>query len=302
MTPRRSLVALLLALLLGVSIAAPRVLATTLGEPLPGAPGEMADDGGDAEADAPASDEAAPDEPLPEPGAEPTEGATGGGGGGGSDEVPDDTPPSEPSSEPSSGPSPAATAPVITLGDLLGASSQGSPLDAALALEIIRGDAPAGARAIEVSDHRSFRGARTYALREIRRWSRMPRLGIDSATVWIRFDRGERTPFAVATGRDSTAPRIEALRARTGSRTGSGLRSFEILLSGADRETGIASVELRLEGSRPISLDYAGSIAIGPFAGFPGRSPVLLQRGDVLELRIVDAAGNASGWRRVRLP
>jgi len=299
MTRRRSLVALLLALLLGVSVAAPRVLATTLGEPLPGAPGEMADDGGDAETDAPASDEAAPDEPLPEPGAEPTDDATGGGG---SDEVPDDTPPSEPSSEPSSGPSPTATAPAITLGDLLGASSQASPFDAALALEIIRGDAPAGARAIEVSDHRSFRGARTYALREIRRWSRMPRLGIDSATVWMRFDRGERTPFAVATGRDSAAPRIEALRARTGSRTGGGLTSFEILLSGADRETGIASVELRLEGSRPISLDYAGSIAIGPFAEFPGRSPVLLQRGDVLELRIVDAAGNASGWRRVRLP
>ena len=300
MTRRRSLVALLLALLLGVSIAAPRVLATTLGEPLPSAPGETADDGGDAETDAPASDEAAPDEPPPEPGAEPTDDATGDSGP--TDEAPDDTPPSEPSSEPSSRPSPAATAPAITLGDLLGASSQGSPFDAALALEVIRDNAPAGARAIEVSDHRSFRGARTYALREIRRWSHMPRLGIDSATVWMRFDRGERTPFAVATGRDSAAPRIEALRARTGSRTGGGLTSFEILLSGADRETGIASVELRLEGSRPISLDYAGSIAIGPFAEFPGRSPVLLQRGDVLELRIVDAAGNASGWRRVRLP
>ncbi|MEY4388358.1 MAG: hypothetical protein RLZZ432_77 [Chloroflexota bacterium] len=162
MTRRRSLVALLLALLLGVSIAAPRVLATTLGEPLPGAPGEMADDGGDAETDAPASDEAAPDEPLPEPGAEPTDDATGDSDptDEATDEAPDDTPPSEPSSEPSSRPSPAATAPAITLGDLLGASSQGSPFDAALALEIIRGDAPAGARAIEVSegDRRGRRG------------------------------------------------------------------------------------------------------------------------------------------------
>ncbi|MFM8278741.1 MAG: hypothetical protein ACKN9R_00095 [Candidatus Limnocylindrus sp.] len=311
---RHLLYSSLLVTTLVCSLAAPRVLATTLGAPdssdasqLPtdtAAGDEVTDpaqsdesmDGGD---EAPSTD--APEESLaPEPGGDPGDSSDGegsgdaavddSGDGGGIVSGPIDTPPPPPTPRP------------ISLHDILSATSQGSPLDADLALKLLKYDAPTSARNIEVSDSYMMREVRVYDLRDVHRWSYMPRLGIQSSTVWMRFSSGDRTPFAVSTGRDTTAPRISSTRAQRGYAHGSTPPPYTLYLRASDSETGINHIEIRVGFGRPVVFPFEERFAFGPLFQAPGGKPVWLASGSSIDLRVVDAAGRASSWRRIRLP
>ena len=232
-------------------------------------------------------------EPEPDPGQDPGDGtspdATDGEGG----DVE-----ASPSDEPA-----APTPPALTLGDLLAAATASTPFDANLALQILRDYAPPGARAIEVADRQTFRNARTYTLREVRSWSRLPQLGTSSATVWMRFVGGsERTPFAVAAGRDRSDPRISSVRVREGRALHGNPPPYLLTVSGSDTGTGAVAIEVRVGYEKPLRFAVGDEIEIGPFMKSTSGKIVMLMRGVSVEVRLIDAAGNESSWRRVRLP
>ncbi|MFM9166385.1 MAG: hypothetical protein ACKOQO_06195 [Candidatus Limnocylindrus sp.] len=233
------------------------------------------------------------EEPEPDPGQDPGEEADADAtdGEGGSVEV-------SPSDEPAT-----PTPPALTLGDLLAAATASRPFDAGLALQIMQVYAPAGARAIEVSDRQTFRNSRTYTLREVERWSRLPQLGASSATVWMRFVGGsERTPFAVAAGRDHTDPRISSVRVREGRASRGNPPPYLLKVSGTDTGTGTIAIDVRVGYEKPLRFAAGDEIEIGPFMKATGGKIVVLMRGVTVEVRLIDAAGNESSWRRVRLP
>jgi hypothetical protein len=245
--------------------------------------------------ESPGPDDSAPAEevPEPDPGQDPGEetdpDATDGEGG--DVEV-------SPSDEPAT-----PTPPALTLGDLLAAATASTPFDANLALQILQGYAPTGARAIEVADRQTFRNARTYTLREVNGWSRLPQLGTSSATVWMRFVGGsERTPFAVAAERDRTDPRISSVRVREGRASRGNPPPYLLKISGTDTGTGTVAIEVRVGYEKPIRFAAGDEIEIGPFMKTTSGKVVLLMRGVTVEVRLIDAAGNESSWRRVRLP
>ncbi len=237
---------------------------------------------------APAEEEPEPD-PGEDPGVEADPDATDGEGG--DVEV-------SPSDEPAT-----PTPPALTLGDLLAAATASTPFDANLALQILQGYAPTGARAIEVADRQTFRNARTYTLREVDSWSRLPQLGASSATVWMRFVGGsERTPFAVAAGRDRSDPRISSVRVREGRASRGNPPPYLLKVSGTDTGTGTVAIEVRVGYEKPLRFAVGDEIEIGPFMKSTSGKVVLLMRGVTVEVRLIDAAGNESSWRRVRLP
>jgi hypothetical protein len=296
--------AALVALIVG-SAAAPRTFGWGAGlvaaadeEPIDGDPivDESADPDESVSPDeSPGPDDSAPAEevPEPDPGQDPGEetdpDATDGEGG--DVEV-------SPSDEPA-----APTPPALTLGDLLAAATASAPFDANLALQILQGYAPSGARAIEVADRQTFRNARTYTLREVNGWSRLPQLGTSSATVWMRFVGGsERTPFAVAAGRDRTDPRISSVRVREGRSSRGNPPPYLLKVSGTDTGTGTVAIEVRFCYEKPLRFVAGDEIEIGPFMKTTSGKVVLLMRGVTVEVRLIDAAGNESSWRRVRLP
>ena len=195
------------------------------------------------------------------------------------------------------------TPPTLTLGDLLAAATASTPFDADLALQILQDYAPPGARAIEVADRQTFRNARTYTIREVRSWSRLPQLGTSSATVWMRFVGGsERTPFAVAAGRDRSDPRISSVRVREGRASRGNPAPYLLTIAGSDTGTGTVAVEVRVGYEKPLRFAAGDEIEIGPFMKTTGGKVILLMRGVTVEVRLIDAAGNESSWRRVRLP
>ena len=245
----------------------------------------------DPDASAPAEEEPEPD-PGQDPGEEIDPDATDGEGGEGGDvEV-------SPSDEPAT-----PTPPELTLGDLLAAATASTPFDADLALQILQDYAPPGARAIEVADRQTFRNARTYTIREVRSWSRLPQLGTSSATVWMRFVGGsERTPFAVAAGRDRSDPRISSVRVREGRASRGNPAPYLLKIAGSDTGTGTVAVEVRVGYEKPLRFAAGDEIEIGPFMKTTGGKVILLMRGVTVEVRLIDAAGNESSWRRVRLP
>jgi hypothetical protein len=245
----------------------------------------------DTDPSAPAEETAEPD-PGQDPGAESDPDAIDGEGGEGSEIDP------SPADEPT-----APTPPALTLGDLLAAATASSPFDADLALQILQDYAPPGARAIEVADRQTFRSARTYTIREVRGWSRLPQLGTSSATVWMRFVGGsERTPFAVAAGRDRTDPRISSVRVREGRASRGNPPPYLLTVAGSDTGTGTVAIEVRVGYEKPLRFAAGDEIEIGPFMKSSGGKVVLLMRGVTIEVRLIDAAGNESSWRRVRLP
>lgn len=290
------------------SIAAPRTFGWAAGlaaaadeEPIDGDP--IADESTDPDESVAPDESLDPDapapveeEPEPDPGEDPGDKADpdaddGEGGEGGDVEV-------SPSDEPA-----APTPPALTLGDLLAAATASTPFDADLALQILQDYAPPGARAIEVADRQTFRNARTYTLREVRNWSRLPQLGTLSATVWMRFVGGsERTPFAVAAGRDRTDPRISSVRVREGRASRGNPAPYLLTIAGSDTGTGTVAIEVRVGYEKPIRFAAGDEIEIGPFMKSTGGRVVLLMRGVTVEVRLIDAAGNESSWRRVRLP
>ena len=242
----------------------------------------------DPDASAPAEEEPEPD-PGQDPGEEIDPDATDGEGG--DVEV-------SPSDEPST-----PTPPELTLGDLLAAATASTPFDADLALQILQDYAPPGARAIEVADRQTFRNARTYTIREVRSWSRLPQLGTSSATVWMRFVGGsERTPFAVAAGRDRSDPRISSVRVREGRASRGNPAPYLLKVAGSDTGTGAVAIEVRVGYEKPLRFAAGDEIEIGPFMKTTGGKVILLMRGVTVEVRLIDAAGNESSWRRVRLP
>ena len=245
----------------------------------------------DPDASAPAEEEPEPD-PGQDPGEEIDPDATDGEGGEGGDvEV-------SPSDEPAT-----PTPPELTLGDLLAAATASTPFDADLALQILQDYAPPGARAIEVADRQTFRNARTYTIREVRSWSRLPQLGTSSATVWMRFVGGsERTPFAVSAGRDRTDPRISSVRVREGRASRGNPAPYLLKIAGSDTGTGTVAIEVRVGYEKPLRFAAGDEIEIGPFMKTTGGKVILLMRGVTVEVRLIDAAGNESSWRRVRLP
>ena len=294
--------AALVALIVG-SAAAPRTFGWGAGlvaaadeESIDGDP--IADESADPDESAAPDESLNPDEeePEPDPGQDPGEeidpDATDGEGGEDGDvEV-------SPSDEPAT-----PTPPTLTLGDLLAAATASTPFDADLALQILQDYAPPGARAIEVADRQTFRNARTYNIREVRSWSRLPQLGTSSATVWMRFVGGsERTPFAVATGRDRTDPRISSVRVREGRASRGNPPPYLLMIAGSDTGTGTVAVEVRVGYEKPLRFASGDEIEIGPFMKSTGGKVVLLMRGVTVEVRLIDAAGNESSWRRVRLP
>ena len=294
--------AALVALIVG-SAAAPRTFGLGAGlvaaadeEPIDGDP--IADESADPDESAAPDESLNPDEeePEPDPGQDPGEeidpDATDGEGGEDGDvEV-------SPSDEPA-----APAPPTLTLGDLLAAATASTPFDADLALQILQDYAPPGARAIEVADRQTFRNARTYTIREVRSWSRLPQLGTSSATVWMRFVGGsERTPFAVAAGRDRSDPRISTVRVREGRASRGNPAPYLLTVTGSDTGTGTVAVEVRVGYEKPLRFAVGDEIEIGPFMKSTGGKVVLLMRGITVEVRLIDAAGNESSWRRVRLP
>ncbi|MEI6155992.1 MAG: hypothetical protein WCP88_02175 [bacterium] len=195
------------------------------------------------------------------------------------------------------------TPPALTLGDLLAAATAGTPFDADLALQILRDYAPTGSRAIEVADRQTFRNARTYALREVRNWTRLPQLGTSSATVWMRFVGGlEHTSFAVAAGRDRSDPRISSVRVREGRASHGNPPPYLLTVVGSDAGTGAVAIEVRVGYERPLRFTAGDEIEIGPFMKSTSGRVLLLMHGITVEVRLIDAAGNESSWRRVRLP
>jgi hypothetical protein len=245
----------------------------------------------DPDASAPSEEEPEPD-PGQDPGEEIDPDATDGEGGEEGDVE------ASPSDEPAT-----PTPPALTLGDLLAAATASTPFDADLALQILQEYAPPGARAIEVADRQTFRSARTYAIREVRSWSRLPQLGTSSATVWMRFVGGsERTPFAVAAGRDRTDPRISSVRVREGRASRGNPAPYLLKIAGTDSGTGTVAIEVRVGYEKPLRFAAGDEIEIGPFMKSTGGKVVLLMRGVTVEVRLIDAAGNQSSWRRVRLP
>lgn len=195
------------------------------------------------------------------------------------------------------------TPPALTLGDLLAAATASTPFEANLALQILRDYAPPGARAIEVADRQTFRNARTYTLREVHGWSRLPQLGASSATVWMRFVGGsERTPFAVAAGRDRSDPRISSVRVREGRGSHGNPPSYLLAVSGSDTGTGAVAIEIRVGYETPLRFAVGEEIEMGPFMKSRNGRIIVLMRGVTIEVRMIDAAGNGSSWRRVRLP
>jgi hypothetical protein len=296
--------AALVALIVG-SIAAPRTFGWGTGlvaaadeDPIDGDP--IADEStGSDESLAPdeslEQDPSAPvdEEPAPDPGQDPGDEASPDAtdGEGGDVEAP-------PSDEPAT-----PTPPALTLGDLLAAATASTPFDANLALQILQGYAPTGARAIEVADRQTFRNARTFTLREVNSWSRLPQLGTSSATVWMRFVGGpERTPFAVAAGRDRTDPKISSVRVSEGRASRGNPPPYLLKVSGTDSGTGTVAVEVRVGYEKPIRFAVGDEIEIGPFMKSTSGKVMLLMRGVTVEVRLIDAAGNESSWRRVRLP
>jgi hypothetical protein len=299
--------AALVALIVG-SAAAPRAFGLGAGlvaaadeEPIDGDP--IADESTDPDEGVSPDESLDPDpsppdeeEPEPDPGQDPGEeidpDATDGEGGEDGDvEV-------SPSDEPAT-----PTPPTLTLGDLLAAATASTPFDADLALQILQDYAPPGVRAIEVADRQTFRSARTYTIREVRSWSRLPQLGTSSATVWMRFVGGsERTPFAVAAGRDRTDPRISSVRVREGRASRGNPAPYLLTVAGSDTGTGTVAVEVRVGYEKPLRFAAGDEIEIGPFMKSTGGKVLLLMRGVTVEVRLIDAAGNESSWRRVRLP
>ena len=302
------LVAAALVALIVSSIAAPRTFGWGTGlvaaadeDPIDGDP--IVDESADPDESVPPDESLDPDasvpveeEPEPDPGQDPGEesdpDATDGEGGEDGDvEV-------SPSDDPAT-----PTPPTLTLGDLLAAATASTPFDADLALQILQDYAPPGARAIEVADRQTFRNARTYTIREVRGWSRLPQLGTTGATVWMRFVGGsERTPFAVAAGRDRSDPRISSVRVREGRASRGNPAPYLLTVAGSDTGTGTVAVEVRVGYEKPVRFAAGDEIEIGPFMKSTGGKVVLLMRGVTVEVRLIDAAGNESSWRRVRLP
>lgn len=287
------------------SIAAPRTFGWGAGlvaaadeEPIDGDP--IADESADPDESAAPDESLDPDasapvegEPEPDPGEDPGDEADpdAADGEGGDVEV-------SPSDEPST-----PTPPALTLGDLLATATASTPFDADLALQILQDYAPSGARAIEVADRQTIRNARTYTLHEVRNWSRLPQLGTSSSTVWMRFVGGsERTPFAVAAGRDRTDPRISIVRVREGRASRGNPPPYLLTIAGSDTGTGTVAVEVRVGYEKPLRFSAGDKIEIGPFMKTTGGKVLLLMRGVTVEVRLIDAAGNESSWRRVRLP
>jgi len=232
-------------------------------------------------------------EPEPDPGQDPGDGASPDATNGEGGDV--ETAPSDEPATP--------TPPALTLGDLLAAATASTPFDANLALQILRDYAPPGARAIEVADRQTFHNARTYTLREVRNWSRLPQLGTSSATVWMRFVGGsERTPFAVAAGCDRSDPRIISVRVREGRASHGNPPPYLLTVSGSDTGTGTVAIEVRVGYEKPLRFAVSDVIEIGPFMKLTSGKIVLLMRNISVEVRLIDAAGNESSWRRVRLP
>ncbi len=302
------LVAAALVALIVSSIAAPRTFGWGAGlvaaadeEPIDGDPivdesadpdeSTSPDESLDPDASAPAEEEPEPD-PGQDPGEEIDPDATEGEGG-------EDGDVEVSTSDESAAPNP----PELTLGDLLAAATASTPFDADLALQILQDYAPPGARAIEVADRQTFRNARTYTIREVRSWSRLPQLGTSSATVWMRFVGGsERTPFAVAAGRDRTDPRISSVRVREGRASRGNPAPYLLKIAGSDTGSGTVAIEVRVGYEKPLRFAAGDEIEIGPFMKTTGGKVILLMRGVTVEVRLIDAAGNESSWRRVRLP
>jgi Holliday junction resolvase len=119
----------------------------------------------------------------------------------------------------------------------------------------------------------------------------------------MRFVGGsERTPFAVAAGRDRTDPRISSVRVREGRASRGNPAPYLLEIAGTDSGTGTVAIEVRVGYEKPLRFAAGDEIEIGPFMKSTGGKVVLLMRGVTVEVRLIDAAGNESSWRRVRLP
>jgi hypothetical protein len=77
---------------------------------------------------------------------------------------------------------------------------------------------------------------------------------------------------------------------------------YLLTIAESDTGTGTVAVEVRVGYEKPLRFAAGDEIEIGPFMKTTGGKVVLLMRGVTVEVRLIDAAGNESSWRRVRLP
>jgi hypothetical protein len=75
-----------------------------------------------------------------------------------------------------------------------------------------------------------------------------------------------------------------------------------LTITGSDTGTGTVAVEVRVGYEKPLMFAAGDEVEIGPFMKTTGGKVAVLTRGVTVEVRLIDAAGNESPWRRVRLP
>ena len=168
--------------------------------------------------------------------------------------------------------------------------------------------APSGAVAVRVANNRSMAGARVHATGPAIRWQLEPAGAVsETRTVWVQFlDRNGavvmtasdsidllgREPDPQPDEPDDTAPVVSSARLTSASASAAGRGPGpRATVTGHDGLSGIVRVEFR--SGRKFTVHRIGSVAaLRQSFVVPGRAS--------LWVRLVDAAGNASRWVRVR--
>jgi hypothetical protein len=92
------------------------------------------------------------------------------------------------------------------------------------------------------------------------------------------------------------------VRVREGRASRGNPAPYLLKIAGTDSGTGTVAIEVRVGNEKPLRFTAGDEIEIGPFMKSTGGKVVSLMRGVTVEVRLIDAAGNESSWRRVRLP
>ena len=149
---------------------------------------------------------------------------------------------------------------------------------------------PAGATHVRISGDGGFASAHHVPVAATVAWT-LPSGGSDGArkTVHVRFETGDGTPLGTHRDDvilDATAPRVRSARlARMRS-----ARRYDVVLSAADRTSGVRQVQFAADRRRPAAL-----------AQFRARVRVRIDQRPRF-VRVRDGAGNFSGWRALGAP
>ena len=167
--------------------------------------------------------------------------------------------------------------------------------------------APRNAVAVRVSDSPVMRGSRVFMGTDATAWSLPPSTDPSvERTVYVQFvdasgnysriysdsilletpDTGEEDG-----GEDTIAPEVSAARVTRVAASSAQSRGPKVSITGRDSFSGIVSVQVRT-GSRTVRHAVTATRSLSAAFTVPARGAVWV--------RLVDAAGNASKWRKVR--